>query len=294
MSNPCPPPPMPFTSAFRGAPPHPQPLAGAYPAVLVLCCALLASSMATADDNGAADNNSATDQTDEIVLPPPIITEQTRGPDPKACRVILEDMGEVGYRISDAQALASDALTQLRTRLGQEAVSYEGLLKNHKQMRKMLGKRSETKIQKEQIKYLEDCAKHAPYRVSVRFGTKRKMQFLHLGCSLANSKKALVERKMEARYFEDLRARLNEALPDFCPQLAMPPAEALPTAAEEDTQRKGKSKRAKKEKKQRKEAKKSRAELRADEADAEEAYDQETVLPKKKQASDKWLVPPRR
>lgn len=243
----------------------------------------------------AAETSAKSQEADGIVLPPPVITEQTTGPDPSVCRVVLEDMGNVGIRIADAQALATDSLTHLRKRLGQEAVLYEGLIKSKLQMRKQLGKRSQTRQQKAQIKYLEACAAHAPYRVSVRFGKKRKQEFLTLECRLTNAKKPLARRDVDALYFEDIRARLNEAMPDFCPQLESPP-DVVPTP-EIDAKGKQKGKLASKKAKakaQPKEKRKSRAELREDEDDFEEAYEEETILPKEKRASENWLPPPRR
>ena len=240
-----------------------------------------------------AETRSKNQKINGIIQPPPVVTKQTSGPDPKVCRVVLEDMGNVGIRIADAQALATDALTQLRKRLGQEEVLYEGLLKSKLQMRKRLGRRSLTRQQKAQIKYLEACMELAPYRVRLRFGKKRKREFLKMECRLANAKKALAKRKMTARYFEDIRARLNEAIPDFCPQLESIPEQAV--LAAEDAKDKGKRKgKGKKSKTAAKEKRKSRAELRDEEDDFEEAYEQEMILPKEKRASDKWLPPPRR
>ena len=270
---------------------------------LVLCLLQLFPNLAAAETKAKAKAKAKakvetkSKKADGIIQPPPVITKQTTGPDPSLCRVVLEDMGDVGIRIADAQALATDTLTQLRKRLGQEAVLYEGLVKSKLQMRKRLGRRSQTRQQKAELKHLEACAELAPYRVRIRFGKKRKKEFLEMECRLSNAKKPLATRNMDALYFEDIRERLNEAMPDFCPQLESAPEIARQVAEELEGKEKGKRKGkrvGKKSKPDKKEKRKSSVELRAEEDDFEEAYEQDTVLPKEKRASDKWLPPPRR
>lgn len=157
-------------------------------------------------------------------------------PAPKPCRVFLEDMGKVGFRISDAQALAQETLTALRDRVGQEAAAYEGLLKSHQQMKKMLGSGSETQIQEEQIAALQACKDSAPFRVRVRFGKKKGRHFITLACRNAASppERPLEEKRFEAKTFADARAKMNEALPTFCrlldPEAAAPPPSRRPKA----------------------------------------------------------------
>ena len=42
---------------------------------------------------------------------------------------MVEDMGDVGFRISDAQAVAESVVAPLKKRVGAQAAFYEGVLK---------------------------------------------------------------------------------------------------------------------------------------------------------------------
>lgn len=152
-------------------------------------------------------------------------------PDPARCRVVLEDMGNVGLRISDAQALAQDALSALRRRLGQDAAVYEGLLKSHEQLRRVLGPGAETQVQDEQVAYLEACARAAPFRVQIRFGKSRKKggHFITVACRNAGSKRHLDQKRFEAKTFKTARDDMNEAIEGFCPLLASKASAPAPT-----------------------------------------------------------------
>lgn len=155
-------------------------------------------------------------------------------PAPARCRAFLEDMGKVGLRISDAQALAQDTLTVLRQRLGQEGAAYEGLLKSHLDIKRRLGPGAEHQIQDEQIAWLQACAESAPFRVRVRFGKKKGRHFIALSCRNkdAPASRPLEEKRFEAKTFADARAKMNEALPGFCrlmdPSAAAPAPERKP------------------------------------------------------------------
>ena len=54
-------------------------------------------------------------------------------------KVVLEDMGNVGFRISDAQSLANWVSNALAKRVGHDNVAYEGLLKSKKDLARRLG-----------------------------------------------------------------------------------------------------------------------------------------------------------
>lgn len=203
-----------------------------------------ATADATADGTAVGAAAETASAKARIVLPPPLETsDRPAGPDPTKCRVVLEDMGDVGLRISDAQALASDVLTALRARVGQEGAVYEGLLKSQKKLKKLLGTRAEVQVQKDQIRYLEACVQHAPFRVRVSFGKRKqkrkkaKGEQIALTCTPKGERAPLAERLLTGPTFDDARARLREAIVDFCPGLdghAQGAEGAPPTRRESD------------------------------------------------------------
>ena len=127
-------------------------------------------------------------------------------------------MGAVGYRISDAQALAQDTLTHLRKRLGQDAAAYEGLLKSHAQMKRMLGQGAEHEVQQAQIAALQACADQAPFRMRVRFGKQKGAHFITMACRNrgAPPERVLEQARFSAKSFAEARSNMNEAMPSFC------------------------------------------------------------------------------
>jgi len=147
-------------------------------------------------------------------------------PDPARCIVVVEDAGNVGLRISDAQAAHEAVVTVLRKRMGTDAVVYEGAQKNAETMKKMLGGSSETTIQDDQLAYHAAAAKAAPWRVRVRFGQKAGAKksgehWITVGCrKAADAPTAPVEEKrFVGKNFAEAKEKLDAALPTFCMQL---------------------------------------------------------------------------
>ncbi len=157
--------------------------------------------------------------------PAPVANTQ---PDPSRCRVIVEDLGNVGIRISDAQALAAETVQGLRQRVGQDGVAFAGLLKSHMQLKKMLGANAETQIQEEQIAYLKACMQRAPFRVRIRFGKSQGKHFIVSTCNEVTSNQPSDQVRFEGATFAEARDRFEAGLATFCPALS-PPAEP-PTA----------------------------------------------------------------
>ena len=147
-------------------------------------------------------------------------------PDPSRCIVVVEDAGNVGLRISDAQAAHEAVVTVLRKRMGSDAVVYEGAQKNAVTMKRMLGSRSETTIQDDQLSYHAAAAKAAPWRVRVRFGQKVGAKksgehWITVGCRKAADKPTgpVEEIRFVGKNFVEAKEKLDAALPGFCMQL---------------------------------------------------------------------------
>ena len=143
--------------------------------------------------------------------------------DPKRVVVVVDDAGNVGLRISDAQALHEAVITSLRKRLGNDAVVYEGSRKNAEQMKKMLGASSETQIQDAQLAYYDAAMKAAPWRVKARFGTKKGTHFIELSCRKADAKTTLDDKRFTGKSFAAARDAMSKELESFC--------QLLPTTA---------------------------------------------------------------
>ncbi|MBM4280152.1 MAG: hypothetical protein FJ137_05150 [Deltaproteobacteria bacterium] len=148
-------------------------------------------------------------------------------PDPRRVVVVVEDAGDVGFRISDAQAAHELVITRLRKRLGNDAVVYEGARKSAEQMKKMLGANAETTIQDAQLRYYDDAARAAPWRVRVRFGQKTGEHWITMACRRADSeaKKHVEERRFTGASFLAARDAAAAGLDHFC--LALPATAAL-------------------------------------------------------------------
>ena len=142
-------------------------------------------------------------------------------PDPAKCVVVVDDAGNVGLKISDAQAAHETVVTALRKRLGTDAVVYEGLQKNAAKMKQMLGSSSETTLQDSQLAYFAAAAKAAPWRVRVRFGQKKGEHWITVSCRKAANKATVLteEKRLTGKTFADARTALDAALPEFCPLL---------------------------------------------------------------------------
>lgn len=142
--------------------------------------------------------------------------------------LVVEDMGKVGFRIADAKSLAERTTTAFRKRLGRDAVIYEGLLTHAKDMKRRL-KGTETAIQDEQIAYYAGAAKHAQWRVKVKFGKKRGKHWITASCFRADGGKrkgkAVERRTWKAKRFDDVRETFAKELKVFCLE-ADPPKKA--------------------------------------------------------------------
>jgi hypothetical protein len=142
--------------------------------------------------------------------------------DPARCVVVVDDAGNVGLRIADAQSAHEAVVTALRKRLGTDAVVYEGSRKNAEQMKKMLGSSAETTIQDEQLKYYDAAMKAAPWRVKVRFGQKKGEHWITLSCRKAASdekgvdKNVVEEKRFTGKSFVAAKEAMDKALPEFC------------------------------------------------------------------------------
>lgn len=147
-------------------------------------------------------------------------------PDPALCHVVVEDLGNVGYRIADAQQLAERAVSALRKRMGNDKVIYEGLLKNATRMKKMLGKGSETQIQDDQIAYYSAASKAAPWRLRIKFGKRRGQQYVEVSCrkSADPPKKAVQKKTLTGKSFLEVRDAFASEMATFCSEMDPPPA----------------------------------------------------------------------
>ena len=161
-------------------------------------------------------------------------------PPPEDCVVVVDEMGKVGYRISDAQMLAQEMLSAMQKRVGYSGVIYEGTLKSVADLQRRLGKNSETTIQADKIAYLKAALKAAKYRVRIRFGRKKrgpkgKRHWVTVSCRKAGAavSDVLDEKTFKAKSFYAAKEAYAEALPAFCPAIA-PPQKPSPTPTEKD------------------------------------------------------------
>jgi hypothetical protein len=139
-------------------------------------------------------------------------------PDPAKCLTVIDDMGKVGFRISDAQALAEMTLSEFRRRQGNDAVVYEGFLVSSEALKKMLGARSESQVTDDQITYYKAAIANAKHRVRVKFGKRAKTHFIVVTCRKATaSPDDVIEKKeITGKDFGEVREALAKELPTFC------------------------------------------------------------------------------
>lgn len=158
--------------------------------------------------------------------PTPVAASQPRS----RCLVVLDDMGAVGLRITDAQALAQIVLDGLRQRVGVDRATYGGLAASARAMKQMLaGTGSPTEVQDKQIAEYEACEKAASWRVRARFGVKGKKHWVTLTCrSTAKGEKVLDEARFEGATFAEARDQAARAIRTFC--FEIPPAPRSATA----------------------------------------------------------------
>ena len=142
-------------------------------------------------------------------------------PDPKRCVVVVDAAADVGLRIADAQAAHEVLMVALRKRLGSDAVVYEGMRKSAEQMKRLLGSSAETTIQDAQLAYFDDAAKAAPWRVRVRFGSKKGEHFVTATCRKAagSPDKPIDSRTGTGKNFLQAKDALAKDIATFCPAL---------------------------------------------------------------------------
>ncbi len=180
----------------------------------VVLCSVAAVTVVRAQDAAALQHTVA----------PPAATRAAV--DPQKCVVVLEEMGDVGFRIADAQAAAEAVATHLRKRVGRDGVVYQGVQKSQLQLQTMLGKSVETPaIQQEQLDYFAAAEKNAPWRVRVRFGANKKAkhpdsaQWITATCLKKGTAAVVDTLRVEARTFLLARDKLSDSLAGFCLQL---------------------------------------------------------------------------
>jgi hypothetical protein len=143
-------------------------------------------------------------------------------PDPRRAVVIVDDAGDVGLRISDAQIAHELVIARLRKRMGNDAVVYDGARKSAAEMKRLLGPNAETTVQDTQLQWFDAAAKAAPWRVRVRFGQKNGEHWITIACRHASddAKKPVEEQRYTGKTFLAARDAADAGLDKFC--LALP------------------------------------------------------------------------
>lgn len=156
--------------------------------------------------------------------------------DPAKCVVMVEDMGDVGFRISDAQAVAESVVAPLKKRVGGQAAFYEGVLKAAQSMKRMLGPTVEgAASQDTQRQHYEACRDAAPWRIKATFGSpkkgKSKKHWIEVTCRKKDGDVVVDQRRVEGDTFVLARDELHKAMGTFCmqiPDISMIPIEPAP------------------------------------------------------------------
>lgn len=158
--------------------------------------------------------------------------------DPKKCVVILDGMGNVGFRISDAQVVADGVITQMRKRVGFEGAHYAGVAESAAAMKRILATPEGAGPQEAQLAWFKQCEKNAPWRMKARFGTAKMKgkppHWVTVSCRKkdADPKAAPTEEKtFEGKTFLEARDAMVAALPTFCgaiPSVGIIPVEGSP------------------------------------------------------------------
>jgi hypothetical protein len=162
--------------------------------------------------------------------------------DPKKCVVILEGMGDVGFRISDAQVVADGVITAMRKRVGFEGAHYAGVAESAAAMKKLLATPEGAGPQEAQLAWFKECEANAPWRIKARFGTSKKKgtqpHWVTVSCRKSSSdakdaKSVVEEKKLEGKTFLEARDAMVAAMPTFCgaiPSVGIIPVEPTPGA----------------------------------------------------------------
>lgn len=155
--------------------------------------------------------------------------------DPGKVVVIIDDAGDVGIMISNAQLAHEMMIESLRKRLGRDGVAYEGQRKNAATMKRMLGSNAETTIQDTQLAWFDKAMKAAPWRVRVRFGQKKGQHWVTATCRKAGDKVDTKEGAVvdtatgTGKTFVEAKDALGAKLSTFCLALPAPaPTTQLP------------------------------------------------------------------
>ena len=140
---------------------------------------------------------------------------------PKEAKVVLEDMGNVGYRISDAQAVINWVSSGLRPRVGRTNMIYEGLLKSKKDLKRRLGKTEIHGAQMEEIERLEAFSAQANVWLKAKFGKDKKGHWVEMSCrnKTQEKKKQAHKERLYAKKFKALEPLVAQSLKTFCSSL---------------------------------------------------------------------------
>ncbi len=141
--------------------------------------------------------------------------------DPNKCVVVIEEMGKVGFRISDAQIVAEAVMTSMRKRVGFDGVAYAGVASSAKAMKRLLATPEGAGPQEAQLAYYKACEQKAPWRVKARFGVKHHKQWITVACHKVDGAD-VEEKRFEAKTFLEARDALAAAMPAFCPAITPP------------------------------------------------------------------------
>lgn len=147
-------------------------------------------------------------------------------PAPELCRVVVDDVTGMGFRISDGQALIEATMRHFRHRLSRDEVVFEGNLNAAKKMKRMLGGNTD-ELTEMKAAYYKEAIVQAKHRVHIKFGKKKGKHWIRLTChknagftskgKRKKPSKALETLKVTHSSFSKAKAELVEKLPAFCP-----------------------------------------------------------------------------
>jgi hypothetical protein len=138
-------------------------------------------------------------------------------------------MGDVGFRISDAQIVAEAVVKELRKRLGHDAVAFEGTFRSAESMKRLLNAPEATTPQQAQLEWFQKCQANALWRVRPQFGISKGKQFVSVQCKKKETKDVVDEKRVEGKTFNDARDAFVAILPTWC--TAMAPSTSTSTSS---------------------------------------------------------------
>ena len=156
--------------------------------------------------------------------------------DPKKCVVILEGMGDVGFRISDAGMIADGVITAIRKRVGFDGAQYAGVAEAAASMKRILATPEGGGPQAEKLAWFKECETNAPWRIKARFGTPKPAakkagalaHWVTVSCRKKDETAAVEEKRFEGKTFLEARDAVVAGMPTFCgaiPSMGMIPVE---------------------------------------------------------------------